>query len=98
MSVRPQHLVVFEIHYADRIGENYFAEHDDGHRWYFYPGPTRDEALLIKQWDSAGQLARSNGARADADAATGVPSTVSFHSAFDDPARMTDLKPNWPEA
>src|SRR5262249_37384348 len=44
-SVRPEHLVVFEIHYADRVGENYFAKHDDGHRWYFYPGLTRDEAL-----------------------------------------------------
>jgi hypothetical protein len=31
-SVRPEDLVVFEIHYADRIGENYFAKHHDGHR------------------------------------------------------------------
>ncbi|MGI9331804.1 MAG: CmcJ/NvfI family oxidoreductase, partial [Gammaproteobacteria bacterium] len=64
-SVRPEDLVVFEIHYPDRIGENYFARHSNLHRWYFYPALTRDEALLIKQWDSAGELARSKGARAD---------------------------------
>ena len=51
--MHPDDLVVFEIHYADRIGENYFAKHADAHRWYFYPALTRDEALLIKQWDSA---------------------------------------------
>ena len=82
-SVRPEHLVVFEIHYRDRIGENYFAKHADGHQWYFYPELTRDEALLIKQWDSAGELARSNGANPDV-AALEAPCTFSFHSAFDD--------------
>ena len=35
--VQPDDLVVFEIHYHDRIGENYFARHNDGHCWYFYP-------------------------------------------------------------
>ena len=44
-SVRPAELVVFEIHYADRVGENYFAKHDENHRWFFYPALTRDEAL-----------------------------------------------------
>jgi hypothetical protein len=94
-TVRPEHLVVFEIHYADRIGENYFAKHDDGHRWYFYPGLTRDEALLIKQWDSAGRLARSSGVEPDADAAAGEPCTFSFHSAFEDPATPPDAPERW---
>ncbi len=52
-SVSPEDLVVFEIHYHDRVGENYFAKHAERHRWYFYQALTRDEALLIKQWDSA---------------------------------------------
>jgi len=94
-SVRSEHLVVFEIHYADRVGENYFAKHDDGHRWYFYPGLTRDEALLIKQWDSAGRLAQSKGAVSDADAARGEPCTFSFHSAFEDPATPPDAPERW---
>jgi hypothetical protein len=93
-SVRPEDLVVFEIHYHDRIGENYFAKHADSHQWYFYPGLTRDEALLIKQWDSFGELARSNGAHGDAVAPEG-PCTFSFHSAFEDPSTPPDAPERW---
>ncbi len=93
-SVRPEDLVVFEIHYADRVGENYFAKHDPRHRWMYWPAMTRDEALLIKQWDSAGELARSGGARADADAG-GRPCTFSFHSAFEDPETPPDAPDRW---
>jgi hypothetical protein len=93
-SVRPEHLVVFEIHYHDRIGENYFAKHADSHQWYFYPGLTRDEALLIKQWDSFGELARSNGANPDAPDPE-APCTFSFHSAFEDPSAPPDAPERW---
>jgi hypothetical protein len=33
MTVLPKDLVVFEIHYADRVGENYFAKHSPRHEW-----------------------------------------------------------------
>ena len=82
-TVNPQDLVVFEIHYADRIGENYFARHDEAHRFYYFSRMTRSEAMLLKQWDSAGGLAQSDGERSDA-AAGGGACTFSFHSAFDD--------------
>lgn len=93
-SVRPEDLVVFEIHYKDRIGENYFAKHADRHRWYFFSDLTRDETLLIKQWDSEGQLAETKGAASD----TGGderPCTFSFHSAFEDPATPEDAPDRW---
>ena len=93
-SVHPDDLVVFEIHYADRIGENYFAKHSDSHRWYFYPALTRHEAVLIKQWDSAGRLARSNGERADS-MCPDAPCTFSFHTAFKDPATAPDAPDRW---
>ena len=93
-SVRPEELVVFEIHYGDRVGENYFAKHSPRHRWVYWSAMTRDEALLLKQWDSAGELARSGGARADAEGA-GRPSTFSFHSAFEDPATPPDAPDRW---
>jgi len=35
--VQPEDLVVFEIHYKDRIGENYFAKHSPRHQWFYYP-------------------------------------------------------------
>lgn len=93
-TVHPDDLVVFEIHYGDRIGENYFAKHSDDHRWYFYPELSRDEAVLIKQWDSAGPLARTKGADADM-AKPGDPCTFSFHSAFKDPMTPPDAPDRW---
>ena len=93
-TVQPDELVVFEIHYSDRVGENYFAKHNARHRWVYWSGMTRDEALLIKQWDSAGELARTGGARPDADA-RGRSSTFSFHSAFKDPATPPDAPDRW---
>jgi len=72
--------VTFEIHYADRIGENYFAAHMPRHRWSYFPRMTRDEAILIKQWDSAGALSMIHkGANPE-----GALSTFSLHSAFVD--------------
>jgi hypothetical protein len=35
--VAPDDLVVFEIHYHDRIGENYFAKYSPNHEWWYYP-------------------------------------------------------------
>jgi hypothetical protein len=93
-SVHPEDLVVFEIHYEDRVGENYFAKHSPRHRWYYYPGITRDEALLIKQWDSAGTLARSRGEQADS-ACDERPCSFSFHSAFKDPSTPPDAPDRW---
>ncbi len=93
-TVSLEDLVVFEIHYRDRVGENYFAKHSSRHQWYYYPAITRDEALLIKQWDSAGNLARSQGRRADADDAR-APCTFSFHSAFADPSTPPDAPERW---
>ena len=93
-SVRPENLVVFEIHYHDRIGENYFAKHAGYHQWYFYPGLTRDEALLIKQWDSSGEFARSSGTHRDT-LSSDAPCTFSFHSAFEDPKTPIDAPDRW---
>jgi hypothetical protein len=93
-TVEPEDLVVFEIHYDDRIGENYFARASDKHRWFFYPGMSRDEALLIKQWDSRGPLANTEGDQpdhTDADA----PCTFSFHSAFKNRSASPDAPSRW---
>ncbi len=93
-SVHIDDLVVFEIHYQDRIGENYFAKHSAEHQWFYYPGITRGEALLIKQWDSAGPMARSLGAKHDASDPKS-PCTFSFHSAFKDPSTPPDAPDRW---
>ena len=85
-TLAPDELVVFEIHYHDRIGENYFAKYSSDHEWWYYPLMTRDEVVLIKQWDSAGGLARSSAVGSTTNARdTAVPCTFSLHSAFQHP-------------
>ena len=93
-TVQAEDLVVFEIQYQDRIGENYFAKHAPRHQWFYYPRITRDEALLIKQWDSAGPMAGSRGAKSDADNPQ-APCTFSFHTAFEDPSAPPDAPDRW---
>ena len=93
-TVHPNDLVVFEIHYNDRVGENYFSKHNDSHQWYFYPNMTYSEALLIKQWDSQGTLAQSNGKVSDF-AESNEPCTFSFHSSFEDPKTPLNAPDRW---
>jgi hypothetical protein len=92
-TVDANDLVVFEIHYHDRIGENYFAKFAPGHGWWWYPAMARQEALLIKQWDSHGELARSGGVRSDSSVGDGrAPCSFSFHTAFKDPGAPPDAR------
>ena len=93
-TVSPKDLVVFEIHYADRIGENYFAKFNPKHKWYFFSKMRNNEALLIKQWDSAGGLAKSKGLTADYQDKNN-PCTFSFHSAFEDQNTREDAPDRW---
>jgi hypothetical protein len=55
---------------------------------------TRDEPMLLKQWDSDGGLARSGGEESDA-SSPGGPCTFSFHSAFDDVLAPDDAPDRW---
>eukprot|EP00450_Noctiluca_scintillans_P005462 CAMPEP_0194493356 /NCGR_PEP_ID=MMETSP0253-20130528/11604_1 /TAXON_ID=2966 /ORGANISM="Noctiluca scintillans" /LENGTH=336 /DNA_ID=CAMNT_0039334335 /DNA_START=48 /DNA_END=1058 /DNA_ORIENTATION=- len=84
-TVEPGELVVFEIHYDDRIGENYFAKHHPRHKWHYFPNMTRDEVLLLKTWDSSGGFQSAAGASGDS--ASGR-STFALHTAFADPSSM----------
>lgn len=93
-TVTPADLSVFELHYADRVGENYFSKQAPGHAWYYYPAMTRDEALLIKQWDSAGPLAQSKGQKPDS-TDPHAPCTFSFHTSFDDASTPPDAPARW---
>ena len=91
-TIRPEDLVVFEIHYPNRIGENYFSKFADQQKYYYYPELSGDEALLIKQWDSAGRLAMTDGAEGDR---PGEPCTFSFHTAFHPDGLRDDAPDRW---
>ena len=66
----------------------------DGHVWYYYPAMEREEALLIKQWDSYGEFASSSGTQGDSPGSD-LPCTFSFHSAFEDPETPANAPDRW---
>lgn len=68
--------------------ELYMSRHNPKHKNYFYPRQTRNEALLIKCWDSAGTLARTKGKMADREGFVGSPCTMSLHGAVDIPGPL----------
>lgn len=78
-SVPLEDIVTFEIQYADRTGENYLVRHSDSHRWLYFPKMVRDEAMLLKCWDSGGQDFAGHD-----DQPSVSRSTFCFHSAFED--------------
>ncbi|GAB4238586.1 MAG: CmcJ/NvfI family oxidoreductase [Methyloligellaceae bacterium] len=45
--------IAVDIVYPDRTGEIYQNAYSPGQRWYYYSHMTRDEALLLKCYDSA---------------------------------------------
>ena len=59
------------------------------HKWYYYNKITKDEALLIKQWDSDGSFAKTNGKFSDSESINS-PCTFSFSGAFKDPFTRED--------
>jgi hypothetical protein len=46
-------LVACEIRYQSRTGEIYLVRRSPSHRWFYYPGMDRNEALVFKQYDSS---------------------------------------------
>lgn len=51
-SISKDDLIATDQVFPDRVGEIYHLVHRDRHRWYFASEMTRDEAFLIKGWDS----------------------------------------------
>jgi hypothetical protein len=70
-------LAVCDLVYADRTGEIYQGVYNADHQWHYFPRMTRDEAILIKCYDSA----KDGRAR------------FSLHSAFEDPTSPANAKP-----
>lgn len=51
-TVRSEDLVATDQVFPDRVGEIYHLAHAPDQAWWYAPGMTRDEVLLIKGWDS----------------------------------------------
>ena len=76
-SVAPADLVTCDLVYADRTGEIYYGVHSPKHRWFYFPRMQRNEAVLIKCYDSE----------------TDGRARFSLHTAFDDPTTRADAPP-----
>ncbi|HVZ09160.1 CmcJ/NvfI family oxidoreductase [Rhodopila sp.] len=76
-SVGPDDLVASDLIYRDRVGEIYSVRFNPAHRWFYVPEMQRDEALLLKCYDSA----------------TDGRSRFMPHSAFEDPTAPADVLP-----
>ena len=68
-SIVAEDLIPSDLIYRDKIGETYGFAYSPDHRWYYFPRMQRDEALLLKCYDS-----KEDGR-----------SRFTAHTAFDDP-------------
>ncbi len=76
-SIAPRDLAICDLVYVDRTGEIYQGVYNADHRWHYFPAMTRDEAILIKCYNSL----KDGRAR------------FSLHSAFDDPTSPANARP-----
>jgi len=70
-TVAEDDFVPMDLVYPDRTGEIYAFTHSPAHDWVYFPRMTRDEALLIKTFDSS----TDGRVRFSAHAAIEVPTT-----------------------
>ncbi|HAA91738.1 MAG TPA: methyltransferase [Rhodospirillaceae bacterium] len=52
-TMQPEDFIATDLVYKDRVGEISQIGYSDGQRWYYFSEMARDEALLIKCFDSA---------------------------------------------
>lgn len=90
-SFAPEDLVTFEVRYEDRVGENYFVKHSTNHNWVYFPSITKNEAILLKVWDSHGAITAAEvSEKVDIQTEVLIPASFSFHTAFKDPTAQAD--------
>jgi hypothetical protein len=51
-TVQPGELVASDLVYPHRVGETYSVKYNPDHRWFYVPGMTAEEILLLKCFDS----------------------------------------------
>jgi len=73
-TLRSENLIAAQRSYPGRIGETYQITYDPEHRWFYFPGMQRNEAIVFKVYDSQ----RDGRARFTA------------HTSFDDPTSPPD--------
>ena len=73
-SIAPDDFVPSDLIYPDKIGETYRFKHNQNHRWFYFPQMERNEAILLKCYDS-----KEDGR-----------ARFTAHTAFEDPTSAPD--------
>jgi hypothetical protein len=76
-SVDDGHLHTVERRAYNRVGQTRHASFDPDNRWFYFPQMTRDEAILIKNYDTS----------------TDGRARYALHTSFDDPTAPADAAP-----
>lgn len=66
-SLAPEDIIATDLIYPDRVGEIYSIAYNPAQRWFYFPQMRRDEAVLIKTFDSDPARARFSAHSAFAD-------------------------------
>jgi hypothetical protein len=77
LSIDPKDFVSADFVYRDKVGEVYRFTYNPKHRWFYFPRLERNEAILLKCYDS-----KEDGC-----------ARFSAHTAFDDPTSGPDAAP-----
>ncbi len=76
-SIEPGDFVPSDLVYRDRVGETYRFKYNPNHRWFYFPYLERNEAILLKCYDS-----REDGR-----------ARFTAHTAFEDPSSSAEAPP-----
>ena len=76
-TIAADDLIASDLIYRDKVGETYALSYSPAHRWFYFPKLRRDEAVLIKCFDSD----------------LTSPGRFTAHTAFDDPTTPADALP-----
>jgi len=90
-SIGPDDFVPSDLVYPDKVGETYRFKHNPNHRWFYFPHLERNEAILLKCYDS-----KEDGR-----------ARFTAHTSFEDPTSLSEAAPResievralvfWPE-
>mmetsp|Transcript_136810 Transcript_136810/g.354951 ORF Transcript_136810/g.354951 Transcript_136810/m.354951 type:complete len:382 (-) Transcript_136810:6-1151(-) len=77
-------IVTFQARVRRHSKEYYFSAFSDKHEWFYFPHAQRDEAILVKNWDSWGEAFARKAVKET------VPTTFAFHTAFEQAGTRSD--------
>ncbi|HEY0107205.1 MAG TPA: CmcJ/NvfI family oxidoreductase [Rhizomicrobium sp.] len=76
-TLAKEDLIPSDLIYRDKVGETYAVQYSPRHRWFYFPRMQRDEAVLIKGFDSD----------------ITNPARFAPHTGFDDPTAPSTALP-----